>query len=96
MIIEDKVMQKTTFVRARVEPALKVNVDAILDELGITTTQAITMLYKRIAREHAWPLELKVPNAKTRKVLAETDKGVGLVECKNKEDLFKKLDIEEE
>ena len=86
-------MHKTTFVRARIEPALKNNVDTILDGLGITTTQAITMLYKRIAREHAWPLELKVPNAKTRKVLEETDKGIGLVECKNINDLFEKLDL---
>ncbi len=65
----------------------------VLDELGITPTQAITMLYKKIAREHEWPLELKIPNAKTRRALKETDQGIGLVKCKNVDDLFDKLGI---
>ena len=64
-----------------------------LGQLGITPTQAITMLYKRIAREQEWPLELKIPNAKTRRALKETDQGIGLVKCKDINDLFKKLRI---
>ncbi|EKD55074.1 MAG: DNA-damage-inducible protein J [uncultured bacterium] len=89
-------MNKAAFIRARVEPQLKIAAEHVLHELGITPTQAITMLYKRIAREHGWPLELKIPNVKTRKTLEETDKNIGLVECKNVDDLFKKLDIEDE
>jgi len=84
---------KAAFVRARIEPALKTVAEHVLYELGITPTQAITMLYKKIAREQEWPLELKIPNAKTRKALEETDKGVGLRKCKNMRELFKKLRI---
>lgn len=86
-------MSKAAFIRARVEPELKAEVEYILDKLGITPTQAVTMLYKRIRREHAWPLELKISNAKTRKAFEETDKNVGLVSCKNVDDMFKKLGI---
>ena len=57
-------------------------------KLLLTTTQAIIMLCKRIACEQSWPLELKIPNAQTRKTLEETDKNIGLIECKNIEDLF--------
>lgn len=87
-------MRKEAFVRARVEPQLKMAAEGVLYELGITPTQAITMLYRQVAREHEWPIELKIPNAKTRKVLEETDKGVGLIECKDIDELFKKLGID--
>jgi len=86
-------MNKAAFIRARIEPELKVIAEDVLDELGITPTQAITMLYKKVARDHEWPIELKIPNAETRKALEETDKGIGLVECKDIEDLFGKLGI---
>jgi DNA-damage-inducible protein J len=84
-------MSKAAFIRARIEPDLKFMAEHVLHELGITPTQAITMLYKRVAREHEWPLELKIPNAATRKALEESDKGIGLVKCKNIDDLFDKL-----
>lgn len=46
---------KTDFVRARIEPELKQHVHAIFDELGVTPTQAITMFYKLVEREHGVP-----------------------------------------
>lgn len=64
-----------------------------LHELGITPAQAVTMLYKKVIREHEWPLELKLPNAETRKILEETDKDIGLIEAKDMDDLFDKLGI---
>lgn len=86
-------MNKTEFVRARIEPDLKVVAEAVLNELGMTPTQAVNMLYRRIARDHAWPLELKVPNMQTRQALEETDQGIGLLECKDLDDLFGQLGI---
>jgi len=86
-------MSKTTFVRARVEPSLKGQAEGVLAELGITPTQAITMLYKRVVRDHEWPLELKIPNAETQQALNETDRGIGLISCKDADDLFNKLGI---
>jgi DNA-damage-inducible protein J len=86
-------MNNTDFVRARIEPGLKIEAESVLHELGISPTQAIKMLYKRIARDHEWPLELKVPNKETLQTFNETDNGTGLVDCKNVDDLFKKLDI---
>jgi DNA-damage-inducible protein J len=86
-------MHKSAFVRARINPELKQMAENVLDELGITPTQAVTMLYKRIIRDQEWPIELKIPNEETRRTLEETDQGVGLNECSGIEDLFKKLGI---
>ena len=86
-------MNNTEFVRARIEPSLKIEAESVLHELGISPTQAIKMLYKRIARDHEWPLELKIPNEETLQAFNETDKKAGLIGCKNVDDLFKKLDI---
>ena len=89
MIEEVTIMSKAAFIRARVEPQLKVNAEYILNELGITPTQAITMLYSRIAREHEWPLDLKIPNAKTACAIKEARKGKGVTICHSVDDLFK-------
>jgi len=83
----------TVFVRARIEPELKNEAELVLYDLGITPTQAIKMLYKRIVRDHEWPLELKVPNKETRKAFEETDRGIGLNKSKNIDDLFEDLEI---
>ena len=86
-------MYNTSFVRARIEPTLKTEAEDVLSELGITPTQAIKMLYKRIARDQEWPLELKIPNKETAAVFEETDRVEGLMQCKDVDDLFDQLDI---
>lgn len=85
-------MAKEAFIRARVEPKLKISAEHVLKELGITPTQAITMLYTRIARAHEWPLELKIPNAKTSRAIKEARQGKGVKVCKNEDDFFKDLE----
>lgn len=86
-------MNKTEYIRARIEPSLKHNAENVLAALGITPTQAVTMLYKQIEMQHAWPFELKIPNEETKRALDETDKGIGLIKCKSPNDMFEKLGI---
>jgi DNA-damage-inducible protein J len=52
--------KKTELIQIRVEPTLKNNVSNILDELGITTTQAVTMFFKQIERKNGMPFELNL------------------------------------
>lgn len=86
-------MKKTSFVRARIEPVLKDEAEHVLDELGITPTQAVTMLYKYVAREHKWPVPTRVLTAETEQTFKDTDRGIGLVKSKTIDDMFKKLGI---
>lgn len=86
-------MAKTAFVRVRVEPDLKAGAEMVLDQLGITPSQAITMLYKYVLREHKWPISTKIPNKKTIKTFKDTDKGVDLNISNSTKEMFNKLGI---
>jgi DNA-damage-inducible protein J len=86
-------MKKISFVRARIEPSLKEEVENILHELGISPSQAITMLYKHVALRHEWPLDLKIPNKLTKETFGLTDSSKELVRATSSEDMFKKLGI---
>lgn len=86
-------MPKTEFVRARIEPALKSNVEDILSELGLTTTQAITLFFKQVELRKGFPFPIELPNQETLETFEKTDRGEDLVTCEDAEDLFKKLDI---
>ena len=64
-------------VRARVNGELKHEVEEILSQIGLSTSQAITLFLKRIKYEKGIPFELKVPNATTLKAMEEADKNIG-------------------
>ena len=84
---------KTAFVRARVEPALKDHVDIVFKKLGITATQAVTMLYKYVERNKTIPFDLSTPNKETARVIREARAGKGLIESDSLEDFFKETGI---
>ncbi len=84
---------KNDFIRARVEHDLKVHVHAIFYEMGVTPTQAVTMFYKYVERQHKLPFDVKVPNKETAKAIKEARAGKDVVVCKDAEDMFKKLGI---
>lgn len=56
---------KTAIINARIKPELKGDVEQILSQLGITTTQAITMFFEQIKLNKGIPFQLKIPNDET-------------------------------
>ena len=48
-----------------------------LEAMGLSVSDALRILLRRIANDQAFPLELKVPNAETRAAMAELDAGKG-------------------
>lgn len=84
---------KNDFIRARIEPHLKAEVHALLDEIGITPTQAITIFYKQIQLRHGLPFDVVTPNAETAKVIKEARQDKNLIASKDANDLFKKLGL---
>ncbi len=56
-------MANTTAVYARIDTGLKDNAEAILAQLGITPSSAITMLYSQIVLQKGMPFELRLPSA---------------------------------
>lgn len=53
-------MSKSAYIRARIEPELKIEAEAIFKELGVTATQVITMLYRQVLRTGKIPLDLNL------------------------------------
>lgn len=84
-------MSKSSFVKARIEPELKVQAEAIFAELGMTPSQVITMLYKHVSREHEVPIPLHLPNAETIKAIQEARERVDVNEYKSADELFSKF-----
>jgi len=86
-------MGKTSTVRARIEPDLKDRAEDIFQQLGLTTTQAITLFYKQVELKKGLPFDVAIPNEITRKTFSDTDAGRKLVICTDTDDMFKKLGI---
>jgi len=73
-------MALTATVRARVEPDLKKEVEEILSQIGITTSQAINMFLNGIKRERGIPMELKIPNEETLQAMRDAESGINMEE----------------
>jgi DNA-damage-inducible protein J len=66
-----------TYVRARIDTATKERASSTLAAMGLSVSDAIRLLMLRIAEERRLPFEVKVPNAMTRKAIAELESGKG-------------------
>jgi len=84
---------RNTFVKARVNIALKQDVEEILGDLGLTMSDAINVLLSQIKLNEGLPFEIKRPNKLTQKVLENSQKGKGLKRFKTSKDLFDDLGI---
>ena len=84
-------MLKSAMIRARMDPVLKEEVERLFEELGLTTTQAITLFYQQVKLNQGLPFPVRVPNEVTRRTFEETDAGENIVECDTAEDMFARL-----
>ena len=68
-------MNKSDTLHIRVEPDVKANVEKTLDQLGLSTTEAINIFLKQILLTGGLPFEIKIPryNAETEKAMKESD-----------------------
>jgi DNA-damage-inducible protein J len=65
-------MTSTTFVRARIDGKVKDEASEVLAEFGLTVSDIVRMTLTRVAKDHAVPLELKVPNEETQAAMRES------------------------
>lgn len=68
-------MAKSETIRARVEPGLKQEAEAVLDRLGMTPTEAITLFYKQVSLHRGLPFPVRIPNARSRGALRAARRG---------------------
>lgn len=68
-------MPKTEIVRARIEPELKRDAEAILKKLGLTSSEAITLFLTQVKLNDGLPFPLRVPNRRTRQAIHQARAG---------------------
>ncbi len=83
---------KTEVVRARISPELKQTVEKILEKLGLSQTEAITMFYSQIAMHEGLPFEVKIINNTTKQAIKDVKHKKNLNYAKNKKDFFSQLE----
>jgi DNA-damage-inducible protein J len=65
-------MGKTGYITARIEPKLK-RAARVLANVGVSTTDAITMFLRQVVLRNGLPFEVRVPNAETKKAIEELE-----------------------
>jgi DNA-damage-inducible protein J len=88
-----KDMSKTAVVRARLEPALKKSAEKVFAQLGLTTSEAIQLLYRQVSLTRSLPFSLRVPNKETQQSIRQTRRGVGVRRYRDKAALYKDLGL---
>lgn len=86
-------MARTAMVNARTELELKKEVEGILQSLGMSTTEAINIFFRQVKLRRGLPFPVEIPNEETLVVFHESEEGEGLVECKDADDMFKRLGV---
>ena len=86
-------MAKTAMIRARTTNELKTEVNSIFKALGLNETEAINLFYNQVRINRGLPFDVRLPNKATMRTFKNTDAGKDLVECKDTDDMFKKLGI---
>ncbi len=87
----NRVSEGTT-VRARVDTGLKTEAEDVFKALGLSTSEAINLFLNQVRLQKGLPFVVMLPNALTRKVMEDTDRGKNLVEFGSIEELLEDLD----
>jgi DNA-damage-inducible protein J len=85
-------MAKSEMIRARVEPDLKHDAEAVFSTLGMSPTEAITLFYKQVALQHGLPFEVRVPNAETLEAMRQAKEKDGLIKYNSVDELMSDID----
>lgn len=86
-------MPRSAMIRARIEPALKTEVEEIFQKIGLNSSEAINVFYSHVKLSGGIPFDVKIPNKTTRKAIEESRKRKGLVRSKTASEMFKALEI---
>ena len=85
--------RKDAMIRARTTPRLKKEAEKVLNQLGLTPSEAINLFYRQVCLRRGLPFAVEIPNDTTVATFEKTDRGEELVHARDEEELIKKLGI---
>jgi DNA-damage-inducible protein J len=83
---------KTAAVHSRINPDIKERAEAILNQLGLSPTEAIRMFYTQITLRNGLPFEVKIPNSVTQSAMEDSRSGHNLRKHESVDELFASWD----
>ena len=86
-------MVKTATISARIDPEIKNRAERVFRELGITSSQAITLFYRQVELQQGLPFIVKIPNDVTIEALENARSRNNMESFNTVEDLFDDLGI---
>lgn len=71
-------MAADALVRARIDQETKTRATAVLEDMGLSVSDAIRLLMIRVADERRLPFTIKAPKEKTKRAIADLEAGKGV------------------
>ena len=84
-------MSKSATIHTTIDQQTKAKAQAILESLGMSMSEAVSVYFKQIVLHKGLPFEIKIPNDLTLQTFNNTDKGIDLHPSKTADDLMKEL-----
>ena len=85
-------MAKTAYINTRVEKKLKTDAEKVLEQIGVSTSDLVTMTFKQVVIQQGLPFDActrsHVPNARTRKAMRALRAGKGKIYTGPTKDIF--------
>ena len=86
-------MIQNSTIHVRINSELKENAERILEQIGISSAEAIRLFYKQIELKKGIPFDIKIPNEVTEETLNKSKKGIDVHQVKDSEQLFSELEL---
>ena len=81
-------MAKTAYINARVEKKLKADAQKVLREVGVNTSDAVSMFLRQVVLHDGIPFEVRVPNKESLKAIRALRAGKGKIYTGSTKDIF--------
>lgn len=81
-------MAKTGYINARVERKLKKDAEAVLERVGVNTSDAVTMFLQQVVLQEGLPFEVRIPNKESLKAIKELRAGKGKLYTGSTKEIF--------
>jgi len=87
-------VMENSVVRARIDAATKAEASVVLASIGLTVSDAVRLMLKRVVAEKALPFEPLIPNAETIEAIKAARRGE-LKTASSVKDLFTELNADD-
>ena len=81
-------MAKTGYINARVEKKLKAEAEKVLQNVGVNTSDAVSMFLHQVVLQGGLPFEVRIPNKETQRAIKALRAGKGKVHTGTTKEIF--------